>query len=114
MDYRPRHEEASLEHIRESLIAISYCEPKRIADSIEPEKVNSREKAVDKVRSKLMLISSMVSDCKVADEIASMTCFLGFDEEVDSNQQHNCVGMWKRHLKPNSYLPPHDNLQPRD
>ncbi|KAI3707422.1 hypothetical protein L6452_25927 [Arctium lappa] len=64
MDYRPREEEASLERARESLIAISYCEPEKVSDSIEPEKSNTKDKAVsaeasvDELRAKLISIAS--------------------------------------------------------
>ncbi|MFS8015460.1 hypothetical protein Hanom_Chr15g01356721 [Helianthus anomalus] len=59
-------EEASLEHTRESLIAISsnYCQP----DKINKNHVNTKEKAVDdeQVRSKLISISNMLAN---ADEV---------------------------------------------
>lgn len=64
MDYRPREEEASLERARESLIAISYSEPEKVSASIEPEKPNTKEKAVsavanvDELRAKLISIAS--------------------------------------------------------
>ncbi|KAF5759665.1 hypothetical protein HanXRQr2_Chr16g0743991 [Helianthus annuus] len=58
-------EEASLEHTRESLIAISNCcQP----DKINKNHVNTKEKAVDdeQVRSKLISISYMLAN---ADEV---------------------------------------------
>lgn len=64
MDYRPREEEASLERARESLIAISYSEPEKIFDPIDPEKPNTKHKAVsavatvDELRAKLISIAS--------------------------------------------------------
>lgn len=61
MDYRSREEEASLELARESLIAISYCEPEKIPESTQSEKSKDKAvsvSAVDELRSKLISIAS--------------------------------------------------------
>lgn len=71
MDYRPREEEASRERTRESLIALSYCEPEKIADSTQAEKPNSKGKAFDELRSKLISITEMDSGSKAAGEVWS-------------------------------------------
>ncbi|CAH1434323.1 unnamed protein product [Lactuca virosa] len=54
-------EEASLEVTRESLIALSCCEPEKIIESTQPEKPNGQHKAasaVDELRLKLISIAS--------------------------------------------------------
>lgn len=54
-------EEAFLEVTRESLIALSCCEPKKISESSHPEKPNGQHKVasvVDELRLKLISIAS--------------------------------------------------------
>ncbi|KAI7739595.1 hypothetical protein M8C21_022620, partial [Ambrosia artemisiifolia] len=74
MDYIPGLEDVSLENVRESLIAISYCEPERVSCVTEHEVLNhennnvvvvSEETAIiDESRSKLMSIAaSPTMDC---------------------------------------------------
>lgn len=68
MDHRPQQvQEVSLDRVRESLIAISYCEPERFSHVTQPEISNGEkhnvaetkvESNVDELRSKLISIAS--------------------------------------------------------
>lgn len=69
MDCRPQFQEVSLENVRESLIAISYCDPERFELTTEPiiakaednivlvAAASNKKTVVDELRSKLMSIS---------------------------------------------------------
>lgn len=73
MDYRPVSEDVSLEKVRESLVAISYCVPEFSCEQqvLSNENNNNNdvivvsanikvETAIDELRSKLMRIASSV------------------------------------------------------
>ncbi|KAK1438465.1 hypothetical protein QVD17_04274 [Tagetes erecta] len=73
MDYRLAFEDVSLEKVRESLVAISYCEPERFSCVTKHQVLSNEncniivasanitvETAIDELRSKLLRIASSV------------------------------------------------------